>query len=166
MDIQGHNQYSMLPQHSQPYFWICSLMNLTCAFLLKWLCSVPEQEWNILTPFFPSYPESQLYPESQSSLWSLSWVLCVCMCVCVCVCWVIQLCPTLCDFMNHSLPSSSVHGIFPRNNTGADCHFLLQRIFPTQGSNPQLLHLLPWQTDCLPLWHLGSLPEYCGSSNP
>ena len=86
MDIQGHNQYSMRPQHSPPYFWICSLMNLTCAFLLKWLCSVPEQEWNILTPFFPSYPESQLYPESQSSLWSLSWVLCVCMCVCVCVC--------------------------------------------------------------------------------
>ena len=29
---------------------------------------------------------------------------------------------------------------FPGNSTGMDCHFLLQRIFPTQGSNPGLLH--------------------------
>ena len=28
----------------------------------------------------------------------------------------------------------------PGRNTGVDCHFLLQRIFPTQGSNPDLLH--------------------------
>ena len=27
------------------------------------------------------------------------------------------------------------------------CHFLLQGIFPTQGSNPHLLSLLQWQTD-------------------
>ena len=35
-------------------------------------------------------------------------------------------------------------------------HFLLQGIFPTQGSNPHLLHLLHWQVDFLPLCHLGS----------
>ena len=29
------------------------------------------------------------------------------------------------------------------------CHFLLQEIFPTQGSNPCLLHLLHWQADSL-----------------
>ena len=28
----------------------------------------------------------------------------------------------------------------PGQNTGVDCHFLLQGIFPTQGSNPGLLH--------------------------
>ena len=28
----------------------------------------------------------------------------------------------------------------PGRNTGVDCHFLLQRIFLTQGSNPGLLH--------------------------
>ena len=28
----------------------------------------------------------------------------------------------------------------PGKNTGVDCHSLLQRIFPTQGSNPGLLH--------------------------
>ena len=33
------------------------------------------------------------------------------------------------------------------------CHFLLQRIFLTQGSNP---HLLLWQASYLPLSHLGS----------
>ena len=28
----------------------------------------------------------------------------------------------------------------PGKNTGEGCHFLLQGIFPTQGSNPGLLH--------------------------
>ena len=32
----------------------------------------------------------------------------------------------------------------PAPNTGAGCHFLLQAIFLTQGSNPSLLH---WQAD-------------------
>ena len=35
-------------------------------------------------------------------------------------------------------------------NTGVDFHFLLQGIFPTQGSNPHLLRLLHWQADSLP----------------
>ena len=29
---------------------------------------------------------------------------------------------------------------FPGKNTGVDCHFFLQRIFPTEGSNPGLPH--------------------------
>ena len=29
---------------------------------------------------------------------------------------------------------------FPGKSTGVGCHFLLQCIFPTQGSNPGLLH--------------------------
>ena len=32
---------------------------------------------------------------------------------------------------------------------GVGCHFILQEIFPTQGSNPCLLCLLYWQTDSL-----------------
>jgi len=38
---------------------------------------------------------------------------------------------------------------FPRHTgiTGVGCCFLLQRIFPTQGSNSHLLHLLHWQVD-------------------
>ena len=45
---------------------------------------------------------------------------------------------------------------FPGKNTGVGCHFLLQRIFPTQGSNPCLLCLLHWQVDSLPLVPLES----------
>ena len=44
---------------------------------------------------------------------------------------------------------------FPGKNTGQGCHFLLQNIFPTQGSNLCLLYLLNWQADSLPLHHLG-----------
>ena len=38
-----------------------------------------------------------------------------------------------------SLPGSSVHGDSPGKNTGVGCHALLQEIFPTQGSNSDLL---------------------------
>lgn len=31
------------------------------------------------------------------------------------------------------------------------CHFLRQGIFPTQGLNPRLLHLLHWHVDSLTL---------------
>ena len=46
----------------------------------------------------------------------------------------------------------------PGKNTGAGCHFLLRGIFPTQGSNPRLLHLLHWQADSVTLSHQGSPP--------
>ena len=49
---------------------------------------------------------------------------------------VAQSCPTLCKPMDCSLPGSSVHEIFQAKDTGVGCHFLLQRIFPTQGLNP------------------------------
>ena len=51
-----------------------------------------------------------------------------------------QSCPTLCDPMDYCLSGSSVHGDSPRKNTGGGCHALLQGIFPTQRSNPGLLH--------------------------
>ena len=45
---------------------------------------------------------------------------------------------------------------FPRQEYWSGCHFLLQRIFLIQWSNPGLLCLLYWQADSLPLSHLGS----------
>ena len=39
---------------------------------------------------------------------------------------VTQSCPTLCDPIDCSLPGSSVHGSFPGNSPGVNCHFLLQ----------------------------------------
>ena len=44
---------------------------------------------------------------------------------------------TLCDPMDCSLPGSSIHRI-SQARVLEWCHFLLQRIFPTQGSNPGL----------------------------
>ena len=47
---------------------------------------------------------------------------------------------TLCDSFC-SLLGSSLHGDSPGKNTGLSCHALLQgMIFPTQRSNPSLLH--------------------------
>ena len=41
---------------------------------------------------------------------------------------------------------------FPGKNAALSCHFLHRGIFPTQGSNPNLLH---WPVDSLPLSHPG-----------
>ena len=61
-------------------------------------------------------------------------------------------CVQLCDPMNwrachglrahglRSLPGFSVHKDFPGKNSGVGCHFLLQGIFLTQGSNVGALH--------------------------
>ena len=73
-----------------------------------------------------------------------------------------QSCLTLRDPMDCSLSGSSVHGIFSGLNTGVGCHFLLQGIFLTQGSNPHLLH---WQAYLLQLCHLGSLFPWSAQSN-
>ena len=54
-----------------------------------------------------------------------------------------QSCPTLCDPMDCS-PSVICPWDFPGKSTGLDCHFLPQRIFPTQGSNSGLPCLLHW----------------------
>ena len=54
---------------------------------------------------------------------------------------VAQPCSTLCNPMDCSPPGSSVHPWdFPDKGTGMSYHFLLQGIFPTQGSNPGLPH--------------------------
>ena len=45
---------------------------------------------------------------------------------------------------------------FSRQGQWSGCHFLLQGIFLTKGSNLCLLCLLYWQVDSLPLGHLGS----------
>ena len=71
---------------------------------------------------------------------------------CVCVS-VAQLCLTLCDPMDCSLPGSSVHGINP-------ARILEGAPMPSfRGSSPPrdcFLHFLHWQVDSLPLRHLGS----------
>ena len=58
----------------------------------------------------------------------------------VVLCLVAPLGPILCDPMDCTLAGSSVRGDSPGKNTGVVCQVLLQGIFPTQESNPGLLH--------------------------
>ena len=60
----------------------------------------------------------------------------------------LQLCLTLCNPMNYSLPGSSVHGILQARTLK---NFLLRGIFPIQGLDLCLLCLLQWGVGSLPL---------------
>ena len=75
--------------------------------------------WCLLRPVFLDHP------------------LCVCVCVCV---WVAQLCPTLCDPMDSSLPGSSVHEVLQARILEWVAIPFSSRVFPTQGMNLGLLH--------------------------
>ena len=61
-----------------------------------------------------------------------------------------QLCLNFCDPMNCSLPGFSVYGILQARILKWVSRFLLQGIFPTQGSNPHPFCLLRWQVGSLP----------------
>ena len=77
-----------------------------------------------------------------------------------------QLCPTTCNPMDCSPPGSSVHGDSPGKNTGVGHHFLLQGIFPAQGSKLHLVRLLHGQVDffffffnCCTTWEAQSVSD-------
>ena len=87
--------------------------------------------------------------------------------LCVCVFVGVRVTPLLLMFSSLVVSDSSQpHGLQPTRllcpwdspgkKPGVSCHFLLQRIFPTRGLNPGLLH---WQLNSLPLSHQGS-PVY------
>ena len=61
-----------------------------------------------------------------------------------------------CDFIDYSLPGSSIHGILPQARTLGWIAFLLQGIFLTQRLKLHLLWLLHWQANSLPLSHMGN----------
>ena len=69
-----------------------------CHFLLQGIFLM--QGWNPLL----SHVVGGFFTTSAS--WEALYPLCVCVCV-----WVAQSCPILCDPMDYSPPSSSVHGI-------------------------------------------------------
>ena len=69
-----------------------------------------------------------------------------------CCCLVIQSCLTLCDLMDCSLPGSSVHG-FPRQGSWSGLPFPSPGHFHNPGIKPQSP---AWQSDSLPVSHLGS----------
>ena len=72
--------------------------------------------------------------------------------------------PILCNTMGCSPPGSSVHGDSLGKNTGVGCHFLLQGIFPTQGSNPwptvvEVWSPNHWTTKKFPVLLLSPVPS-------
>ena len=76
------------------------------------------------------------------------------------ICLVAQLYLTFCDHTDCSLPDSSVHGIFQARtlkNTGAGCHFLLQRVFPTQVFYVGLQVIKPAASTKLYLYKAGTI---------
>ena len=64
-------------------------------------------------------------------------MLCVCVCVCVCVYSATKLCSTLFNPMYHSLPGSSVHGIFKARKGGCT-----KSRDPVKASSPAVSSLL------------------------
>ena len=129
---------------------------ITSPFLLLHLSSLGKEQTS-LSPVLPR-PLSMGF---------------VCVCVCVCVCFVFffnflfytDVCVHACGlncvqlFVTNSMDCGpvgpSVHRIFQGQNTGVACHLCLQGIFPTHGSNSQLLHLLQGQAGSLPAEPLG-----------
>ena len=66
---------------------------------------------------------------------------------------------SFCNPMDCSQPGSSVHGTSQARTLGWDCHFFLQGIFPTQGSNLGVLHcrqILYHLSHQKSPWNLGS----------
>ena len=75
---------------------------------------------------------------------------------------VTQLCPTLYDSMDWSLPGSSAPWDFLGKNTVVGCHFLVHKIFWTQGLNSHFLHLLHcWQILFRLIHHCCSVNKSC-----
>ena len=77
----------------------------------------------------------------------------VCVCVCVCVCE--RACALFVAPWTATRQAPLSVGFSRQEYYRVGCHFLLQGIFLTQGSNPHLLSLLHWQVDSLPLVSLG-----------
>ena len=82
--------------------------------------------------------------------------------MCAVLCLIAQSYLTLCNPMDYSPPGSSVHGDSPGKNTGVGCHALLQGIFPSQGSNPGLLHCrrILYQLSHKESWYLTCPTKY------
>ena len=104
--------------------------NLSLLYVLHWLeSSLPTHSHSEFHFFLKSpnplilqfnlvinYLDKCIFPES----YNMATIRCLAV-----LCSVTQLCPTLCNHMNCSPPSSSVHGESPGKNSGVGCQVLL-----------------------------------------
>ena len=132
-----------------PFFPYCShpseLISLDNFLFFLLHLSLCSHKWSDANPLVSS-PSLFYRNEMIANLLEIAMRVITFSCVRACVC--------LHSVVSHSL---QLHGLwptrflcpwdFPGKDTGLGCHFLLQRIFPTQGSNLRLLHLLCWQAD-------------------
>ena len=84
-----------------------------------------------------------------------------------------MVCVRVCSVMADSLRPRGLQParlLCPRDSPGKNTRVgglaLLQGIFPPQGLNPHLLHLLHWQADSLALCPLGRTMMALGTKNP
>ena len=94
--------------------------------------------------FLPYSKVSQLYTDTYTHT-HIHVYIHIYLCVYVCVC------SLSCVRFFGALRTEAHQAPLPIKirNIGMECHFLLQGIFPTQESNPHLLHLLHWQVGSL-----------------
>ena len=98
------------------------------------------------------YSQIKIAGQLREKAWLCTDRRCVCVCVCVhaCTCVSVLSCvqlfvtPWTVACLQFHCPWN-----FSGRKTGVGCHFLLQRIFPTQRLNPCLLSLLHWQAGFL-----------------
>ena len=110
-----------------------SCFTMLCSILLY---SKANQPYTYIDPLFFGFPSHLGHQRALSRVpCAIQWVLTVCVCVCCLLSRVrllrphrLQLARLLCSWNS------------PAKNTAVGSHFLLQGIFPTQGSNPGLLH--------------------------
>ena len=135
---------STLPQHSGSQKSLTLRIKNSKHFFSYLLYSNNQDRHLILPTVLPNryhFPVLLMRQQTQ-----LGWILCLLTCLLVV--------KSLSRIQPFVTPWSVAHQAcpwdFPGKNTGAGCHFLLQGIFVTWGSNPWLLH---WQVDSLPLSH-------------
>ena len=146
--LRRHFDYSLGLQYSYSVnalvteTWVQTVINTS----MENVSLHSQQETSFLcTPFFINPHFKKVFPES-----ILMWLFMHA--------HLLQSCPTPCNPIDCNLPGSSVYGISQARilEWVAFPPFLLQGIFPTQGSNLHLLQLLHWQADSLPLHQLWS----------
>ena len=143
MELRALHQKSTLHGLSDPgftniYWGIIDGIHLKCIIWWVWAHVYTQETITVITspsllspkvsscPFFINSTRGS----SKRSLEAIYLLFCVS--------------PTLCNPKDCSPSGSSCPWNSPGKNTRVDCHFLLQRISLTQGSNLGLLH---WETD-------------------
>ena len=144
--------YNLFSVYISPFGMRCPI-----PFPALYFKSIQHIRFHKFTTGVPSIPDSD---DIQMRIWTYAFELLTherdgfCMLLLSFSCWVVSDSTVDCS-PPHSCPWDS-----PGKNNRVGCHFILQVIFPTQGSNSCLLCLLHWQVGSLPLTPPGKPKTY------